>query len=200
MANADGKIPLQSITCRDADSDYVILKTLDSVGAVVKSWIWTVWGGESGEEKGWVNRDDYMFPEEPVYFEPGQSLWVEGQTTENAFVSAGQVGTDDISIQLQNGATLTGNASPVEIDMQDILCRDADSDYVILKTLDSVGAVVNSYIWTVWGGERGEEKGWVNRSDYMFPSPTVKFAPGEGLWIEGVSKENIVTFPGVELK
>ena len=83
IANADGKVELQSITCRSEDSDYVVLNTLDSVGAIVKTYIWINYGGDDSNELCWVDPDTYQKPKEDVFFEPGEGLWVEGDSTEN---------------------------------------------------------------------------------------------------------------------
>lgn len=128
-------------------------------------------------------------------FDPGQALWVEAESEENAFVTAGQVGTKDITVQLQNGATMSGNASPVAVDLQDILCRDEDSDLVLVSTLDSVGAIVKTYNWI----NDGKVSYWIDGATGKKPDPAVTFKPGEGLWVEGDSEENEITFPAVEL-
>ena len=138
-------------------------------------------------------------PEKPVNFTVGQSLWVEADSEVNVFVSAGQVCKADVAVQLQSGATLTGNCTPVALNLQEITCRDDDSDCVFISTLDSVGAIVKTYSWINYGGENGDESCWIDTDTLEKPVKAVTFAPGEGLWVEGDSDENVITFPGVEL-
>ena len=199
IATENGKVELQSITCRDEDSDLVVINVLDSVGAITKSYNWTIYGGNNYDEKCWIDGATMAKPTEPVYFDPGQSLWVEGDSVENSFITAGKVGTSDVQVQLQNGATLTGNAIPVDMNLQDITCRDEDSDLVVINLLDSVGAITKSYNWTIYGGNNYDEKCWIDGATMAKPTETVSFKPGTGLWVEADSQENIITFPGVEL-
>ena len=191
----DSDIDLQDIKCRDEDSDLVVLNVLDEVGLVVANYFWINYGGEGGDESCWV--DDNYEKVENVKFAPGQAFWVEGDSTENMFQSAGLVGTSDVAIQLQSGATTCGNCSPVQIDLQDVTCRDDDSDLVVLNVLDEVGLVVANYFWINYGGEGGDESCWVD--DNYEKVENIKFAPGQAFWIEGDSDENVITFPGVDL-
>ena len=199
IATENGQIELQSIKCAEEDSDLVVINTLDAVGAVVKSYIWVTYGGESGDEWCWLDIDTMEEPEESVYFEPGQALWVEGDSEDNTFTTSGKVSSSDLQVTLQTGATMTGNFTPVQIELQDIVCQEEDSDLVVINTLDAVGAVVKSYIWVTYGGESGDEWCWLDIDTMEKPEESVYFAPGEGLWVEGDSEDNVITFPGVEL-
>lgn len=90
-----------------------------------------------------------------------------------------------------------GLSAEAEIDLQSIKCKDEDSDQVVLMTLDSVGATVDSYYWINWGGDNGDESCWVDGSYTKVEGVT--FQPGQAFWVQGQSAENIITFPGVEL-
>lgn len=101
---------------------------------------------------------------------------------------------------MREGATQTGNPTPVAIDLQDASCAGEDdpSDSVFLSELDPYGAVVKTYAWINYGGESGDEECWAD-TDTFEKAEGVTIDPGAGLWIEGVSENQSVTFPGVEL-
>ena len=89
LTTQDGQIELQSIKCGEEDSDLVVINTLDSVGVVLKSYIWVTYGGASGDEWCWLDADTMEKPEEPVYFAAGEGLWVEGDPEENVITFPG---------------------------------------------------------------------------------------------------------------
>ena len=199
IGTENGQIELQSIKCAEEDSDLVFISTLDSVGAVVKTYGWITYGGASGDEWCWIDTDTMEKPEAPVYFPAGQALWVEGDSEDNTFTTSGKVSSFDLNVTLQSGATMTGNFTPVRIELQDIVCLEGDSDLVFISTLDSVGAVIKTYGWITYGGASGDEWCWIDTDTMEKPEDPVYFEPGEGLWVEGDSEENVITFPGVDL-
>ena len=177
----------------------MFISTLDSVGAVIKTYGWITYGGKNGDEWCWIDTDTMEKPKKPVYFDPGEGLWVEGDSEDNIFVTKGKVSTSDLLVKLRSGATMTGNFTPVQIELQDITCHEADSDLVFISTLDSVGAVIKTYGWITYGGKNGDEWCWIDTDTMEKPKKPVYFDPGEGLWVEGDSEDNVITFPGVEL-
>lgn len=102
---------------------------------------------------------------------------------------------------LRNGATIVtpqfiGVAdADGKIPLLSITCRDDDSDLVYVSTLDSVGAIVKTYNWI----NDGKASYWIDGATGKKPNPAVTINPGEGLWVEGDSTENEITFPAVEL-
>ena len=195
VGSEDGSVDLQSITCNDGSSDSVSLKILNNIGIGGDSYIWVDWYGESGDEKCWV--DPEYNKVEGFTVQPGQGLWVAADSSDQVFQSAGQVGTSDVAVQLRYGSTMTGNPSPVAIDLQDIRCNDGSSDSVSLKILNNIGIGGDSYIWVDWYGESGNEKCWVDPEYNKVESFTVQ--PGQGLWVAADSDSQYVIFPGVEL-
>ena len=69
---------------------------------------------------------------------------------------------------------------------------------MVLNVLNEIGAKVASYSWVNWYGESGDESCWVDVETFE-KAEGVKFAPGQGLWVEGTSDAQTITFPGVEL-
>ena len=86
-----------------------------------------------------------------------------------------------------------------QIELQSIKCGEEDSDLVFINTLDPLGIVVKTYAWVTYGGDSGDEWCWLDADTMEKPEETVYFAAGEGLWVEGDSEDNVITFPGVEL-
>ena len=104
---------------------------------------------------------------------------------------------------LQSGATLVapqfnGVNAAGEIDLQSIRCNDGCSDSVFIMTLDDIGLAVDTYSWVDWYGDNGDEKCWLDGAT-MERAEGVTFQPGQGLWIQGDSDEQYITFPAVEL-
>ena len=200
VGSADGSIDLQSIKCNDAASDSVSLKILDNIGIGGDSYFWVNWydpDGTGNSESCWV--DGAFEKVEGFTIQPGQGLWVSGASEEQDFQSAGQVGTLDVTVQLRDGSTMTGNPSPVAIDLQDVVCNDAASDSVSLKILNNIGIGGDSYFWVNWydpDGTGDTESCWVDGAFEKVEGFTIQ--PGQGLWVSGASEDQYITFPGVE--
>lgn len=171
-------------------SDNVFVQTLDPYGRTVDEYGWNDW---ANDEACWVN--DAYEPVTDVTFTTGQGLWVFGTTNTQGLQAAGKVGKEDVVVQLQNGATGTGNPFPVELDLNDIVpSGDEISDNVFIQTLDPYGRTLEEYGWNDWAND---EACWVN--DSYEPVTGVKFAPGQGLWIFGTSNTQYIQFPAPEL-
>lgn len=159
----------------------VSVSTLNSIGLKTASYIWT-------DDDGWCDRK--FKPVSGVTFQPGEALWVEGNSSDQNVQSAGQVSKEDAKVQLCNGATMTGNFTPVEIDLQDIICEgEGIEGAVSLSTVDHSGIKTATYVWT--------DEGWCNRKFKKVSG--VKIAAGQGVWIDGQNDNQFIVFPGVEL-
>lgn len=181
-------------------SDNVFISTLNPYGGKIATYVWINYGGESGEEEIWADADTYAEPTTEVTFEPGSALWIEGISGNQAIQASGQVITSDTPVQLCDGATQAGNPTPIDLQLQDILATGEEcSDNVFISTLNPYGGKISSYVWINYGGDSGEEELWADADTYAEPETAVTFAPGLGLWIEGTSDAQYVTFPGVEL-
>ena len=191
-------VDLQSIIpTGDDTSDNVFIQTLDAYGRTVDSYGWINWAGESGNQEAWCD-DNYTILT-GVSFQAGQGLWVTSNSEEDQTVqTAGKVGTNDVTVALRLGGTLTGNPFPTSVNIQDILPQGDDtSDNVFIQTLDAYGRTVNSYGWINWAGENGNQEAWV---DDNYNVLDVTFTPGQGLWITTNSEEpQTIRFPAPEL-
>ena len=196
---SDVAVPLQSIKPTGDDvSDNVNIQTLDRAGRTVDSYLWINWAGDNSDQEAWVNDETYEIIED-VSFDAGAGLWVTGSASTQGIQSAGQVGKNDVTIQLRVGATGTGNPFPTSVNLQDIIASgDEVSDNVNIQTLDRAGRTVDSYLWINWAGDNSDQEAWVNDETYEIVTG-VTFGPGEGLWISGSSNSQYVTFPAPEL-
>lgn len=198
VGSENGTIDLQEIKCGEGCSDSVSLKILDSIGIGGDSYFWINWYGENGDESCWVDGEFNKVDKFPI--QPGQGLWVSADDTTQTFLSSGQVGTSDVAVQLRFGSTMTGNPTPVAIDLQDIRCGEGCSDSVSLQILDNIGIGGDSYNWINWyeNPETGEtESCWVDPDFNKVEGFSIK--PGEGLWVSADSSDQYIIFPGVEL-
>ena len=201
VASADGSFDLQTITCSDNSSDSVSFSVLNNTGLNGDSYLWVNWydPDEDGEtESCWVNDE---FEKVTDYtLKPGEALWVQADSTDQLFQSAGRVNTSDVAVQLRSGSTLTGNPFPVTLDLQDITCSDNCSDSVSFSILNNTGLNGDSYLWIDYyeNPQTGEtESCWVN--DEFEKVKDFKVTPGMGLWVQADHSDQYITFPGVEL-
>ena len=203
VASADGSFDLQTITCSDNSSDSVSFSILNNTGLNGDSYLWIDYyeNPETGEtESCWVDGDTY----EKVTgytLKPGEALWVQADSTDQLFQSAGRVNTSDVVVQLRHGSTLTGNPFPVTLDLQDITCSDNCSDSVSFSILNNTGLNGDSYLWIDYyeNPETGEtESCWVDGDTYEKVNG-FNVTPGMGLWVQADHSDQYITFPGVEL-
>ena len=195
VSTSGGEIDLQDIKCNDAASDSVSFMILDNIGLGGDTYFWINYYGDNGDESCWV--DGGFEKVVGMKIQPGQGLWVAGGSNEEIFQTAGQVSKSDIAVQLRYGSTMTGNPTPVEIDLQDIVCTDNCSDSVSFMILDNIGLGGDTYFWINYYGDNGDESCWVDGGFEKVVG--MKIQPGQGLWVAGESEEQYITFPGVEL-
>ena len=195
VSTSGGEIDLQDIKCNDAASDSVSFMILDNIGIGGDTYFWINYYGDNGDEACWV--DGGFEKVVGMKIQPGQGLWVAGGSSEEIFQTAGQVSQSDVAVQLRYGSTMTGNPTPVEIDLQDIVCTDNCSDSVSFMILDNIGLGGDTYFWINYYGDNGDESCWVDGGFEKVVG--MKIQPGQGLWVAGESDEQYVTFPGVEL-
>jgi hypothetical protein len=190
-ADKDVKITDLTPTGDDIDGDGAIyLQTLDAFGRTLETYSWIDWGGD---DVGWMN-DEYEKVD--VKFTPGTALWTTAQNAETGLRSAGEVNLLDCKVQLRRGATGTGNVTPVQISIQDLVLEgdDIDGDGAIyIQTLDAFGRTVDTYSWIDWGGD---DVGWMNDE---YEKVEVTFEPGQGLWVTAQNDQTYLRFPAPEM-
>ena len=190
-------MPLQMIKpTGDETSDVVSIQTLDFAGRAIDTYIWCNWAGPDGDQEAWSDGSGEII--EGVKFAPGTALWIQGSDSTQGIQTCGEVSASDIVIQLRNGNIALGNPFPVSINLQDILPEGPDvSDNVSIQTLDFAGRAIDTYIWCNWAGPDGDQEAWSDGSGEIIEGVT--FAPGAGLWVQGVSDQQSIRFPAPEL-
>ena len=192
---AGGKMSLDSLVAiGETAVDNVNIRVLDSAGRTVEGCDYT-WNDYMYDDPCWVNADFEKV--EDISFAAGQGLWVYGSSADEGLQSAGQVGTNDVTVTLRFGATPTGNPFPVSIDLQDIIATgDTAVDNVNIRVLDSAGRTVEGSDYT-WNDYMYDDPCWVNADFEKVEG--VSFAPGQGLWVYGSSDSEGLCFPAPEL-
>ena len=185
--DGETSVNLQCLSCAGENVGYVVmLSRLNAIGAKIESFYW------ADDLACWVDDQNYE-PLKGITFQPGEAFWLDGDSEKQILRSSGQVSKTDAIIQLCDGATMTGNFTPIDIDLQDVVCEGKNVGYtVMLSKLDSIGVKTQSYYWA------DDLACWVDDQNYEYVSG-VKIAAGEGVWIDGNNSEQYVIFPGVEL-
>ena len=191
---ASESMPLEALTPTGDDTEGVEIQTLTAAGYTDKFYTWNTW---MYAEPCWVDGDLNLV--EGVTFDKGTGLWIQGSSTAQGIQAAGKVGTEDVNVQLRNGATATGNPFPVELDLNDILPNGGDDtsvdlDGVEIQTLTAAGYTDKFYTWNTW---MYGDPCWVDGD--LSPVNGISFAPGQGLWVQGSSAVQYIRFPAPEL-
>lgn len=184
-------LSLDSLSASGTDaSDNVTLSTVDEYGAPIDTYSWNDWALGSA---CWIN-DSYE-KIEGVSVTPGMAFWTSGSDASQVIQSAGEVGFQDVVVNLRFGYTLVGNPFPVEVALQDIIAGGNEaSDNVTLSTIDEYGAPIDTYSWNDWA--LGSAC-WINDSYEMVEGVTI--APGVGLWTSGSDASQFIRIPAPEL-
>lgn len=190
IGTTEGAVDIQTIQCGEDAAGLVFLSTLDGLGYTVDTYDWDYYKGKLC----WID-ESTMKPAEGVLFAPGDAFWVQSDEAGNVFQSSGQVGTEDVDVELDEdgGSKLCGNCFPVSVGIQDILCNNEAAGLVFMSTLDELGYTVDTYDWDYYKGTLC----WIDEST-MKPAD-VTFAPGQAFWVQSDEAGNTITFPGVEL-
>ena len=196
---ASAAIPLQSIVpTGDNTSDSVYMQTLDAYGNGVAMYNWIDYAGDSGDQKAWIDADTFEIVTD-VTIEPGQGLWVAGTSSSQGFQSSGKVESSDVTVMLKNGFTAVVNPFPVAVNLQDIVpTGEGTSDSVYMQTLDAYGNGLAMYNWIDYAGDSGDQEAWIDADTFEIVTD-VTFAPGQGIWVAGVSSAQGLRFPAPEL-
>lgn len=207
---ADENFSLLSFNPGEEMYDKITVNQIDQFGTSIHTYSWTAYArGEDGKwnQKGWADDEGNLITDpEAVKFIPGESVIVSGD--EGGLTAAGQVRKEDVTIQLRNGFTLTGNPFPVAIAVQDILPSSAKGiedtyDQISLNLINNFGTAINTYSWTAYArGNDGKwnQKGWADDTGLLIDDDNdIKLLPGEGVQVSGSSSDHYLLFRAPEL-
>ncbi len=173
----------------------------------------------SGEFKffeGWVGSSPIKINPGEVMFKSGQGFWVQA-TLGYTVQMSGKVSVADVTVDLAEGFSVTGNSTPATVDLVDVLAlKKVGKEYVsttdavvYVSPLNSEGKAIETYQYTAeafvldengipLSDESGEFKffeGWVGSSPVKISRGEVEFKPGEGLWIQSNGSNYAIRFP-----
>ena len=101
----------------------------------------------------------------------------------------------DIAITLKNGFTPAGNPFPIRVALQDLVVNNVNT--VTIQLLSSSGVALESYQYMDWAGPNYDQTAWADLNGTI--AEGIYIEPGQGLWIQGSSTSDIITFPAPEL-
>ena len=173
-ATSDYNIQNIVATGDDVEND-VFLQTLTASGKANETFSWDTWLFVE-DEPAWIDDEGIA----TRTFAPGEAIWIQGKAG-YAIQTAGQVGTDDVIVNLINGNVAVGNPFPVSVNIQDIVATgdDVEND-VFLQTLTSAGKANETFSWDTWLFVE-DDPAWIDDEGIA----TRNFAPGEGIWVQG---------------
>ena len=177
-------------------SGQIAIDTLDYAGRTLKSYQYTV---PRRGEPGWMDTDTMQMITEvgDVEFAAGEGIAVTGLDNLGV-VNSGAVSTDDTTVKLQDGSTLSGNFTPVVLDILSIVPGGTfASGQIAIDTLDYAGRTLKSYQFTI---PRRGEPGWMDTDSMQMITSEGEdtFAPGQGFSVTRVDGADI-TIPGPTL-
>ena len=150
---------------------------------------------------GWFDGNDEPVEVGTLVLAPGEGLWINAAGDGYRIQSAGQVPTSDIAVVLREDFKLVVNPTPVNVDLTaidvtgyDEIC-EAD---VNVQILDSLGRGGDIYTW--YDLPEDEIFGGFDGNDEPVEVGALVLKPGEGLWVNALSSDYSIVFPGVNIK
>ena len=192
----------------------IISQQVDGRGVLTEGSMY-FWYDIPGEEEGtkelygWLDTGDEPLLRDAQTVQPGGAWWMEGTSEDEYVTSSGQVASGaPVQVFLKFGSTFVVNPTPVAINFNDddsdgkFIAADGYEDGVCEGTIisqqdDGRGVLVEGsmYFWyDIPGEEEGTKElyGWLDVGD----EPVVnQLKPGEGLWVEGTSTDEYLSFP-----
>ena len=187
----DGLVDLSKLKLINAKGDSTeLINFLDEEGMNTETWAWLTKDG-AGMDDGWYDYVTWASIKTSIKKCEGYLMCAGSGVS---LQSAGQVRLDDETVTLKAGYTVTGNTTPISIDLQSIKLIDAKGDSTeMINFLDAEGMNTQTWAWLTEEGA-GMEDGWYDYVTWKKIEYTVK--PGEA-FLFGVSADVKVVFPGV---
>lgn len=187
-------IPLQSLVPTGTGvGGYgdVAIQTMDADGNWDGEYTWYT-AENSGTVDGWF---DVNFELAEVNVNYKQGLFVQTGADDVKITYSGAVATGTIETDVPNGYSMSGNATPVALDIQSIKPVGAGvGGYgdVAIQTMDADGNWDGEYTW--FNAENsGTVDGWF---DTNFELAECTIAPGQGIFLQANDDNVKLQYPG----
>lgn len=163
------------------------LQILDAGGATTSMLVWDD-GSFIGE--GWVDMDSMELATGVIL--PGQSILIDTASAGVSITFAGTVGTEDLVVTSHSGFNFIGNATPVDVKVQDITISGSDVTPLVdnLQILDKGGATSTMLVWDD-GSFVGE--GWVDMDSMELSD--ISISAGDGVLVDTANSGVKITIP-----
>ena len=192
-----GSIDIQSVHLDVADADATggdNIQILDADGNPVAQYYWFPAEWIDGVKSGWV---DETGDRAAVDIANGLAVLIEAVDDSTVTIS-GEVCTNDAATVSVAGFNFVGNASPVEVDIQDFQIDIADADATggdNIQILDDTFNPVAQYYWFPAEWIDGVKSGWVDETG---DRAQVSIAPGQGFLFESVDDGTVISAPAAQ--
>ena len=177
----------------------VYVQQLDRYGRAQEAFTW--YDLPEDEICGWFDGSDEPVEVGAVTLAIGDALWVNAPDADYGIQSAGQVPTSDVATALRAGNKLVSNPTPVDVDLVNVVVsgyEDGCEGDVYVQQLDRYGRAQEAFTW--YDLPEDDIYGWFNGSDEPVEEGAIVLAPGESLWVNAISTDYSIVFPGVAIK
>ncbi len=169
------------------------LQILDEGGATVSTYYYMTAATSGLSADGWVDFDAWALADGTVPY--GASVLLSSANANVDITFAGQVASEDSAITTVAGFNFTGNNSPVEINIQDIVISGENvTDSVDnIQILDEGGATTATYYYMTAATSGFAADGWVDFDAWALADITLQ--PGQGVLVSTANAGVSVVIP-----
>lgn len=179
----------------------IYVQWLDARGRMVEGSMYYWYDDEDGT--GWFDGNDEPAEKGRAVLKVGEGIWVDATTTNEYLRIAGAVPTAPTDVYLRQGSTLVVNPATKSINWND---DDDDGNFIVaggydrdtyeggsiyVQLLDERGRMVEGSMYYWYDDEDGT--GWFDGQDEFVTGKKVD--PGVGIWVDGTSTNEKITFP-----
>ena len=173
-------LKLSDIALADAGDGQSFIQIVTTAGALGAAYYW-VSPDTTGEATwSWFDMDAWA----PVDFDltDGQSFYISaGTATAKAKVS-GQVRDSVFSVPLAYGYNCVGNATPTDLDIQEMKLANAGDGQSFIQVVTTAGALGAAYYWVSPETTGESDWSWFDM-DAWAPVSGVTYLAGEGFYL-----------------
>ena len=168
----------------------VVIQVMDNTGSWAGEYAWYTMAA-TGMANGWYDAEMKLANASIAY---KQGLFVQAGAGVK-FVYSGTVKQGLIESDVPYGYSMSGNATPVAIDIQNIIpAGNGVGGYgdVVIQTMDSAGSWNGEYAWYTMEAT-GMKDGWYD-AEMMLATKTIE--AGEGIFLQASADGVKLKYPG----